>query len=147
MRQRSKRAVWIQSGCWDSCWTQAWLFVSLPRPAWKSGPGPGFVRQHFLLCPHNLSWESGEEPAAVFHDPVSPVTQGLRRLVSCSVFPRAVVLPLGGPLSLLSVRLNSLVVILIISVWGCFQLPPDLQKAKNRKLFFFLFWNTFSVKG
>lgn len=75
------------------------------------------------------------EPA-LFFTILSPITQEWCRLVSCSVFPRAFGLPLGGPLSLPSVRLNSLMVILIISVWGCFQLPPDLQKAKNRKLFF-----------
>lgn len=46
-------------------------------------------------------------------------------------------LPLGGPLPLPSVRLNSLMVILIISICCCSQLPLDLQafvlKAKNRK--------------
>lgn len=120
--------------------------VSLPPLAWKSGPGPDCLSA-FLAPPTQLFLGVWSGTRAVFHNPLSPVTQEWRRVVSCSVFPRAFVLPLGGPLSLPSVRLNSLTVILIISVWGCFQLPPDLQKAKNRKLFFFLFWNTFSVKG
>lgn len=118
-----------------------------PSACMEIRPWTWLCSSAFLALPTQPFLGVWRGTSAVFHNPVSPVTQGLRRLVSCSVFPRAFVLPLGGPLSLSSVRLNSLVVILIISVWGCFQLPPDLQKAKNRKLFFFLFWNTFSVKG
>lgn len=66
----------------------------------------------------------------VFHNPVSPITEEWSKLVSCAVFPRAFVLPFGGPLSLLSERLNSLTVILIISIWCCSQLPPTCKRQK-----------------
>lgn len=47
--------------------------------------------------------------------------------------------PLGGPLSLLSVRLNSLMVILIISIWCCSQHHPTCKRQKiESPPFFFL---------
>lgn len=143
----SKRPAWIPSQCWDSCWMQAWLFVSLPQPAWKSGPGIWFCLSAFLVLPTQPFLGVWSGTRAVFHNPVSPITQEWRRLLSCAVFPRAFVFPLGGPLSLPSVRLSSLMVILIISIWCCFQLPPYLQKAKKIESLFLCFWNTFSVKG
>lgn len=143
----SKRPAWIQSPCWGSCWMQAWLFVSLPQPAWKSGPGTWFCLSAFLVLPTQPFLGVWSGTSAVFHNPVSPISQEWRRLVSCAVFPRAFVLPLGGPLSLPSVRLNSLMVILIISIWCCFQLPPDFQRQKIESSFFFFFGIHFLSRG
>lgn len=110
-------------------------------PHEKQIPKAGFYLSAFLFPPTQHLFKIWNETSTVFHNQISPITRNSQPdQASFSCFSESFLFPLGGPLSLPSVRLNSLMVILIISI--CFHslLPLDLQavvlKAKNRKPFF-----------
>lgn len=127
---RNNWPAWLQGLAWDSCLIQGWLTLceALLACFRKQYPELDFVCQCFSFCPRNISSESGVEPELFFTIKSLPLprnSQPKQASFICCFSESFCAPPWRASFPSLS-KLNSLMVILIISICCCSQLPLDL---------------------